>query len=878
MALAVGTRLGSYEITAHIGAGGMGEVYRARDTKLNRELALKLLPEAFIRDPERRARFEREARLLASLNHPNVATLYAFEEVEGAAQLLAMELVEGDTLAERIARGPLSIGEALVVFRQIAEGLEAAHQKGVIHRDLKPANVKITPQGKVKVLDFGLGKAFIDAAQTGSTVTGAPTSDVTASGVIVGTGSYMSPEQVRGARLDKRTDIWSFGCCFYEALCGRAAFRGKTFSDTLASVLGSEPDWKALPAAVPRRIREVLARCLTKDPEIRLHDIADARIELAQPLSEPPDTSRQRGIRDVLLVAIAAVATALTLWSVMRAREPAVRPVIRSVLPLPAGERLSLTFGGASLAISPDGRHVAYLTRSGLMVLALDHLEATKIEGPDEPRTPFFSPDNAWIGFTTNREIMRAAITGGAPVQISPVEGAPRGVDWSTIGFVLTQDSSSGLFRSPAGGGLPEPLTKLDDGRREKSHRFPQVLPGGESVLFSIATSRTETWDDGLIAVGSIATGQYKIVLEGGSHARYSRSGHLVYARGGNLLAVPFDLERLAVTGQPVRVLSSVMTSPQGSANFALSENGTLVYAPGLSRTEDRRVVWVDRQGRVEPIIDTPRPFSATSLSPDGHYLALQVLSGLTTIVIHDIERKTITRWTSEWDNAAPVWHPNGREIAFSSARGSNWNLYKRPVDGSEEAERLGTGAFVQVPTSWSPDGKTLAFQEDSSDRGTDIFALPLQGDRKPQPLVAGRANESRAMFSPDGRWIAYQSDETGREEIYVCRFPGCGEKRPVSNEGGAFPVWNPDGQELFYRSGDRMVAVAVKTEEALVLGSPTVLFTRRYPRTLQPWFDVSRDGKRFIDLDDSVAEPAPTHLVLVQNFDEELTRLVRTK
>ena len=403
MALAAGTRLGLYEITAHIGAGGMGEVYRARDTKLNRDVALKLLPEAFIRDPERRARFEREARLLASLNHPNVATLYGFEEVEGTAQLLAMELVEGDTLAERIARGPLPTSEALPVFRQIAEGLEAAHEKGIIHRDLKPANVKITRQGKVKVLDFGLGKVFADVAQAGSIVTGAPTPAVTASGVILGTPAYMSPEQVRGESLDKRTDIWSFGCCFYEALCGRAAFRAKTFSETLASVLGSEPDWKALPAATPRRVRDLLARCLTKNVEMRLHDIADARIELAQPLADSDETFRIRRGREATLVAIAVVASALALWSVTRRSESPVRPVIRSILALPAGESLAQHVEGPAVAISPDGRHVAYVSRSGdavhLRLRALDRLEGTLVEGAGAPSVPFFSPDSAWIGF-----------------------------------------------------------------------------------------------------------------------------------------------------------------------------------------------------------------------------------------------------------------------------------------------------------------------------------------------------------------------------------------------------------------------------------------------------------------------------------------------
>jgi serine/threonine-protein kinase len=877
----IGATLSHYEILEKLGAGGMGVVYRARDTKLGREVAVKVLPEALSHDPERLSRFEREARLLASLNHPNVATLHGFEEAEGT-RFLVMELVEGETLADRIARHPLPIEEALPLFRQIAEGLEAAHEKGIIHRDLKPSNVKLTPEGKVKVLDFGLARTLASPESGSQSESPTVTRSPTVAGVILGTAAYMSPEQARGKALDKRTDVWSFGCCLFEALTGHAAFLGETVSDTIAKILEREPAWGALPGRTPRRIRELLASCLTKDPANRLHDIADVRIEMAKALTQPEVSARQDKRALLTAVAVAVAATAVALWSLTRTPEIG-RAVTRTILQLPEGERLARDLAAPSVAISPNGRYVAYLTGLGftavgdknnhLWLRSLDDLEARAIEGGESAAAPVFSPDSEWVGFARERTLLRAAVSGGAPRRIAGLDGIPHGVDWSGDELVFSGEVSSGLFRVPGAGGEPDVLTALASEPREKSHRFPQVLPGGDAVLFTLATSTTESWDDASIAVASMKTGEYKIVLEGGASARYSPTGHLVYARGGSIHAVKFDLENLEVTGRPVQVLEGVMTSAVGgAAEFDLAENGSLLYAPGLSGTEDRRVVSIDRQGRVEPLIETARPFTALRISADGRYVVFGVHACIDSIWLYAMDRGTLTRLTSEWDNNAPVWDPSGREIAVTSARASAYNLYKVGLDGGGKAERLATSDYVQIPTSWSPDGAVLAFHELRAETGADVFLLSSSGD--PEPFLTGRADERFAAFSPNGRWIAYQSDETGRHEIYVRRYPGGGGLRQVSTDGGAYPVWNPNGKELFYRDGDKMMAVTVETGGDLVLGRPTVLFERRYGRSAFSTFAVTPDGRRFIDLDDSVAEPAPTHLVLVQNFAEELKRL----
>jgi serine/threonine-protein kinase len=871
----MGTTLSHYEIREKLGAGGMGVVYRARDTKLGRDVAIKVLPEALSQDPERLSRFEREARLLASLNHPHVATLYGFEESSGT-RFLIMELVEGETLADRIARHPLPIEEALPLFRQIAEGLEAAHEKGIIHRDLKPSNVKLTPEGKVKVLDFGLAKALASRESGPQSESPTVTRSPTESGVILGTAAYMSPEQARGKALDKRTDIWAFGCCLFEALTGRAAFLGETVSDTIAKILEREPPWGALPGRTPNKIRDLLARCLTKDPSMRTHDIADARIELTDALAEPEESPLQNKIVPIAAVATAVVSIAVALWSLTRAPEPVARSVVRSILPLPDGESL---YEGESVAISPNGRYVAYVAGDRVYLRGIDELEARRVEGGEgaDADTPFFSSDSEWAGFVKGQTVLRAAVSGGAPLRVSEVRGFAVGLDWRGDDIVLG-DPASGLSRLPVAGGDREVLTVLHPERGELSHRFPQVLPGGDAVLFTIGTNTLQSWDDASIAVASMKTGEYKVVLEGGFHARYSPTGHLVYARSSTLFAVTFDLEDLEVTGRPVPVLRDVMTIRHfGGAAFALAENGSLVYAPGLSRTNDARVVWVDRDGRVEPLIETPRPFITLDLSPDGGALALRVFGGIDSIWLYEFERGTLTRWTSEGNHFNPVWAPNGKEIAFTVYQAGGAHLYKRAVDGGGKADLLAVRDPSTTATSWSPDGAVLLFNEYGVETGMDVWRLSLSGNGEPEPLLNGRANEMWAKFSPNGKWIAYQSDETGQFEIYVRPFPGGGDLRRVSTSGGDHPIWKPNGKELFYPSGDTMMAVPVETEVKLVLGRPTALFERRRNPAF-PNFAVTPDGQRFIFIDDSVAEPAPTHLVLVQNFGEELKRLAPVK
>ncbi len=795
-----GTTLGHYEIGGKLGEGGMGAVYRARDRRLGRDVAIKVLPTEFASAPDRLARFEREAQVLASLNHPNVATLYGFEDL-GGLPFLVMELVSGQTLRDRIARAALPLTEALTIAKQAAEGLEAAHDKGIVHRDLKPANVMITPDGRVKLLDFGLAKAF-DATRAAAEMP-TVTMSGTAPGVVLGTVSYMSPEQTRGAEVDKRSDIWAFGCCLFEMLTGRRAFGGETATDTIAKIIEVEPDWRRLDARVPARVRELLAGCLTKDPRHRLHDIADARIEIERALAEPADRPSRtpRNWRAATLAAmLAAAAAGVGVWALMRSSVTPAGSAVRTVIPLRVSEApgaASATLDvdengtGAALAISPDGRALAYLMRTGgtsrLYVRRLDRLEATAVEGSDGASSPLFSPDGRYVAFVRGGSLFRAGLTGGAPVRIADGIDIPRGVDWCGDEIVFNRNVSSGLFKVSTQGGPAKPLTSLDLKRREKSHRFPHVLPGCRDVLFTIGTSTTESWDDGDLAIASMETGQHRTVLNGGVYPRYSQSGHIVYNRGGTLYAAAFDMERLEVTGSPLPVVPEVMSVPAGGATeFALAQNGTLGYAPGRSRMADRKLVRIDRRGRVEPFLETPRAFRSFRLSPDGHHVAAHITGGIGSIWLFDVARGAATRWTTEWDNAVPIWDPTGRQIIFTSARQSAFDLYRQPVDGGA-AERIVASEFAKVPESWSPDGTMVVYQEQS-----DIFIQRLAPGAKPTSFVNSRATERHAAFDPSGTWLAYVSDESGRDEVYVRRIPDGGARRQVSADGGTNPILEP--------------------------------------------------------------------------------------
>ena len=892
MQLTPGTKLAEYEIIALVGAGGMGKVYKARDTKLGREVAIKVLPEAFAQDKERLVRFEREARLLASLNHPNIATIHDLQESDGI-RFLVMEFVPGETLAERIKRGPIPVDEALPLFKQIAEGLEAAHEKAVIHRDLKPANIKVTPEGKPKVLDFGLAKAMAgEAADQGLSESPTMTRGATEAGVLLGTAPYMSPEQARGKAVDKRTDIWAFGCCLYEALTGRTAFLGETVSDTIARIIEREPDWENLPPTTSASIQRLLQRCLQKDQNRRMRDVGEARIEIEESLSEPRDSSQVdfnkggwKG-RTVLALVVAAalltsIAAAVAFWIFAPPPAHVQKRVTRTVVPLPPNHELYLD-SISSIAISPDGEHVAYIARQGnsrqLYLRAIDELKGKAIDGTEGAIGFFFSTDSQWVGFYGGGNLMKVSTRGGAAITIAAVGGDPWGASWGPDGrIVFTLGPGSGLSQISEDGGEPKVLTIPDREQGEKTHRLPQVLPGGKAVLFTVGTGDITSFDDASIALLSLESGDYHVIVEGGTDARYIDTGHLVYARGGSLLAVPFDLDELQAMGPPIPVIQGVASSPtEGNALFSISRDGSLLYTPGDFWGDDRRVVWVDREGRSQPLIEEKRAFLSSRLSPDGRSLALTIAAANDSVWVYDLTRSTLTRLTFGFGNSYPVWTPDGRRLAFRSTRAGSGRgaLFWQAADGSGQPERLTTSERPQWPCSWSPDGSILALEETNMEKGWDISVLSMDGDRTPEPFLQTDLNEAAPMFSPNGRWIAYESDESGQYQVYIRPFPSAEGKRQVSTGGGNYPVWNPNGKELFYRNGDKMMVVDVETEGELVLGTPQMLFEK--PSLLEE-YDVAPDGQHFVMIEEGESQPAPTQLILVQNWGEELKRLVPT-
>ena len=873
MSISPGRQLAHYEIIESVGAGGMGEVYRARDTKLGRDVAIKVLPEEFSRDKERLDRFEREARLLAQLNHSNIATLHGLEDRDGQ-KFLVMELVEGETLAERIAHGAIPLDEALPLFLQIAEGLEAAHGKGIVHRDLKPANIKIGPDGEVKILDFGLAKAFSSGGDVAAETSQSPTlTKGTALGAIMGTAAYMSPEQARGKVVDRRADVWAFGCCLYEALTGGKAFDGESVTDILAAVVNNDPNCNALPI----QLRDVVRRCLRKAVRQRVQHIGDVRIGIEEASSAPAsdDTTRRRSA-SLWPTAIAAIVAASIAWFLASPSTDTARGVVRSELPI----ALTLQQGVSnpatpSIAISPDGRFVAYLSwakgPSEIFVRALDELEPTAVPGSQGGYLPFFSPDSQWLGFRGAGALMKVPLSGGAPIKITDASGAGgvRGASWGDDGsIVYTTGAVTGLSRVSSDGGEPETLTIADREKREKSHRLVDVLPGSNAILFTLVSGDADTFDDTSIAVFSRDTGEYRVVVEGGSNPRYSESGHLLYARAGTLLAVPFNLATLEVEGTPVTVIDDVATSPvYGNAEFAVSKNGTLVYAPGGPWGNDHRVVWRDRTGQVEPLIDTPGGYSEAVLSPDQRSLAVVIEGANPSIWTYDIARGTMTRLASGFDNVSVSWMPDGRGVSFRSNRTGPYNLYWQPADGSGPAERLTATEHPVEGSSWSPDGNVVAFAERRPETGFDIWTLSVDDGHDMELLLGTTFNEAWPRISPSGRWLTFGSDESGRGEIYVQRFPEAAGKRQVSVNGGFFPLWRPDGRELFFVApGGALMAVDIETEAELILGQPNEVLAGSI------FVDAAKDG-RLVVIEQIETDTAERNVILVQNWFEELER-----
>ena len=831
----IGSTLAHYTILDAIGAGGMGVVYRARDTKLERDVAIKVLPEEFARDQERLERFTREARLLAQLNHTNIATLYGLEELDGR-QFLVMELVEGETLAERIARGPIPGDEAIALFVQIAEGVEAAHEKGIIHRDLKPPNIKVGPDGHVKILDFGLAKMFAGDADPAVASSQSPTlTKGTALGAIMGTTAYMSPEQARGKIVDRRTDIWAFGVCLYEVFTGDKPFDGDNVTDVLAAVVRAEPDWAELDRRAPAHVRALVRKCLRKDARQRLRDIGDARVAL----QDGPQSSREVHPRRSLVpyalgLAALCLAAGLALGGLLRPND-VDRSVQRVVVPLPPDVRMvDRAFGGGrELKISPDGTLLVFTgihqgtSEHQLFLRQLDEREARPIPGTDGAFQPFFSPDGAWLGFHAGGALMKMPVIGAAAIRVC-TQSEPMGASWGDDGFIYfaqtASGESNGIYRVPEEGGTPERVTFPDQDAGEVAHWWPEILPDGTAVLFATTGNARG------ISVVSLADGARRDLIARGGRPMYASTGHLLYHSGLTDYAIPFDLERLETSGASVPL-------PESISRMAVSATGTLAFTPWSRASSLRRgeLVWVGRDGWAEPVTEGPRAYQPhPRIAPDGRRIA--VTSGPAgefpnDIWTLDIERGVFSRITTGTSaGIRPVWSGDGSRIFFASNRDGNFEIFSKSSDGTGAETPLLSGAY-RLPSSVSGDGDLLFFRESSAGSDWDIGVLRLDAESEPEILLGSKFNETTATLSPDTKWLAYVSDESGQLEVYVTSFPELDRRQQVSKDGGAEPRWAPSGLELFYRRGDAMMKVPVNLGTELEPGAPVELFRGRFQR-----------------------------------------------
>jgi serine/threonine-protein kinase len=894
MALALGARIGPYEVVGSLGAGGMGEVYRARDTRLHRDVALKVLPEAFESNPERIARFEREAQVLASLNHPHIAAIYGLEE--GSAErlpgqsgvvpaggrtfrALVLELVDGSTLADRIRLGPVPLDEALTIAGQIADALDAAHQRGIVHRDLKPANIKIAPGGAVKVLDFGLAK-LVEAGTAGGAsesqgLSESPTvlspTRMTGIGVVLGTAAYMSPEQAKGREADRRSDVWAFGCVLFEMLSGRRAFDGDDVSDTIAAVLRSEPDWTLLPGTTPASVRRLIRRCLRRDPLRRTRDIGDVRLDLEEAASEPAlapgrarprDADRSRRWTRVapwaLVPALAALSVSLFVQS--RQTPSSSRSVGRVEMNMPPGVELYTLSGG--VGVSPDGSRVAFIgivsAVRRVYVRRFDSFEAEPLRGTETASwCCSFSPDGEGLAFITADGTVRKVSLSDGLVTTVASNAERSGAHWLSNEVAVFLRGGT-LWSVGASGGEPTRLLPEEDLRQ---YRWPIALPGGRVVVFASvvvgrdADSRIESFD--------LGTGERKVLVERGTLPRYAPSGHLVFYRDGELLAAAFDTGALRVTGSSVRILENLPATGAGVPLVDVSAGGVLVYAP---TTAAARLVWVSRRGAEQPLSDTPRIYANPRLDPKGRWVLVQT----TELWVHDLVRTSFSLLSTgpvAAGSAFPALTPDGSTVVFRTGPGLGWQA----LDGSGRGGTIeGTGPN-DYPGSISPDGKQLVFVRISPDTSGDIYVAALEGSSDARPVVQTSGYDGSARLSPDGRWLLYTSDESGQYEVYLRRFGESGGRLTVSTQGGSQPLWNPSGREIFYRSGDKMMAVGVSLGDEPTLSEPTQLFEQRYAfggGLTIPNYDVSADGQRFVMVKE---ESNASRLNLVVNWFDEL-------
>ena len=914
-----GRRIGTFEVKGLLGRGGMGEVYRAHDTRLGRDVAFKVLPRAFTSDAARLANLEREARVVASLSNPHIAAIHGLEESEDVRGLV-LELVEGDTLAQRIeqsagsTRRGLRLPEVLNVAHQIADALESAHERGVTHRDLKPANIKITPDGVVKLLDFGIAKVVSgDAPLVDLTQAHTATAAGTGTGLIIGTAGYMSPEQARGKTVDKRTDIWAFGCVLYEMLSGKMAFDGDTVSDTIAAILDREPDWSTLPADTPRTLRRLIQRCLEKDPKQRLRDIGDARVELEEIMRAPGDdvdpglaarqtnTWRQRTRWTAAMAALFAIAAGGLMWFAFTRQATAEDSrVSRFTVDFPKGTGTVPTLN-STIAISPDGTRVALTPWPGAPVIVrrLDALDSQPIEVTKTGawhQAPQFSPDGQsvsyidWNGIVGSvRPVMKAPLSGGPATKIADYDNFHMG-DWTADGWIYwTNTYPGGIVRVRESGGPIEPVTELDVKNGERSHRFARMLPGGDALIYTVAFAGIGSYDDARIDLWDMKTRQRKTLVTGGSSAFYSPSGHIVYARAGKIFAVPFDLKRREVTGAPLQVVDNVMMSNNtGAAHYVISQHGDLAYVPGGVEGGNRTLVWVDRSGKTEPLPLKPASYLYPRLAPDGRSVALEIEGPNHDFYFYDFARTVLSKVTTDGMSHNPVWSPDGKQLAYRSWAAGGMTMWLMNADRSGNPRRLDPKGTRQSPVTFSPDGKFLSFDQNDPQTSADAWLMPLDGGEA-RVISHSKFGEGSAKFSPDGHWVAYSSDESGKLEVYVQPFPGLGPKIQISNAGGSDPMWRRMGGELYYREGDKMMVVSVATSGSeLKASAPRMLFKGNYyegtgascemggPSAAN--YDVTPDGQRFLMVRDDSKAGFGTSAIVVLNWAEELKAKERAR
>jgi dipeptidyl aminopeptidase/acylaminoacyl peptidase len=874
-----GDRLGRYDVLDLLGVGGMGTVFRARDASLGREVALKALAEAFRGDSASLRRFEREARVLATLNHPNIATIYGFERLDGSP-FLVLERVEGDTLAQRLSRGPMPLAEALAVAVQIVAGLEEAHAQGVIHRDLKPSNVMLARGGRVKLVDFGLAKT-VDPGATAQEAA----EPITKVGIVLGTARYMSPEQLLGEEVDARTDVWAFGCVLYEMLTARPAFPGHSVSEAVAAVLRDQPDWRALPTDVPPSIFRLLHRCLRRHRHDRLQHIGDARLELLEVDAETNLTTagsaRPKWPHAALLLtvamAIAGAGALVTFLAMREAQSVADRsPPARLSLELPAGLTLADDFP-APFAIAPAGSQLVVDAREGeqrrLYVRDLNAPSLRALAGTDDARQPLFSSDGAWVAFFANRKLWKIPVAGGPIVQLAEIGENPRGAAWAQDGTIIVAPTqTSGLVRIAERGGKPTALTTLDAARGESSHRWPDVLPGGKWAIFIVGLDDA-TFDEARVEAVSLATGERRTLVTGAGFARYDRSGRLLFVRGGQLHSVDFDPERLIVSGTPEVIVNAVRYDPRnGGTHLAVSASGVLLYGPGAPLNSEYYLTWVNRAGEQQRAVDTPRPFRDMKASPDGRRVAVVVGTSTESDLWILEAHGTLSRLSFDVSPHRPSWTPDGTGITVSAEKESGWQLLTLPADGNGAPNVLHEASYRMYPSAWSPDGRHLLFQQRRPDTGWDLYILEIDAAGRavgaPQPFATTPSHESNAAISLDGRWVAYESDEVdGVVQAYARSFPDGGHKVRASTAGARWPTWDSKGNLHYWQTGEDLLQ-ASSTHQAngqLVVEPPVPvwsadlaapLFARVVISVAGARYDVDPTGTRFLVLERAAGAP----------------------